>query len=421
MGKGAKKKTGSQERGESQLTLKLAEFVRLNLMRFVIEEGMKALDRVLEDDRVALCGSAHAKRSDGQAVRWGHAEGRLVMGGHRVVVRKPRVRQDGKEAELPSWAAFADEDPLDERTCEQMVLGVSTRNYDRSLEPLPDELGAHGASKSAVSRRFVAMTSRQLGRWMQQDLSELDLVALMLDGIVVAKHTVVIALGFDKTGKKHPLGLWMGETENAVVCGELLDNLIDRGLDPLLPYLFVIDGSKALRKAIRERFGARSLVQRCQYHKRQNVIGHLPKRLHRSVGKALRDAHHSCSRKAAKTRLQKLAKQLLEDHPDAAASIKEGLDETLTLKDMGLPPALEKTLSTTNPIENLNGSIRTVSSRVKRWRSGSMIKRWVATGVLEAQRGFHRVKGCKGIPILIDALKQNAAAVDGVDQQRQAA
>lgn len=422
MSKRAKKRSQSQELpAPRQRTLRLAEVIHRNLMAFVVREGMKALDVVLEQDRAALCGASHSKGAEGDPVRWGHTDGRLVMGGQRVVVRKPRVRQDGKEVDLPTWTEFADVDPLDERALEQLVLGVSTRNYERSLEPLPDELEPHGATKSATSRRFVETTSKRLTRWMAADLSELGLAALMLDGIVFAKHTVIVALGIDETGKKHPLGVWIGETENAVVCGELLDNLIERGLDPLAAYLFVIDGSKALRKGIRTRFGARALVQRCQIHKKKNVLDHLPKNLRKSVGKVMSDAYKSPSRTAAKTRLLKLAQQLMEDNPDAAASLKEGLDEILTVKGMGLPALLEKTLSTTNAIENLNGSIRKVSRRVKRWRSGSMIKRWVATGILEAERGFHRVKGLKGMPILIKALKKNVDRIEQLDLQQEAA
>ncbi len=422
MSKRAKKRSQSQELPASrQRTLRLAGVVRRNLMAFVIGEGMKALDEVLEQDRAELCGAVHSKGEEGEPVRWGHTDGRLVMGGQRVVVRKPRVRQDSKEVALPTWTEFADEDPLDQRALEQLVLGVSTRKYERSLDPLPEELEPHGATKSATSRRFVETTSKKLKQWMEADLSKLGLVVLMLDGIIVAKHTVIVALGIDETGRKHPLGLWMGETENAVVCGELLDNLIERGLDPLAAYLFVIDGSKALRKGIRTRFGDRALVQRCQKHKRDNVLGHLPKSLRTSVGKALGDAYKSPSAKAAKIRLLKLAKQLMEDQPDAAASLKEGLDEILTVKKMGLPVALDKTLSTTNPIENLNGSIRDVGRRVKRWRSGSMIKRWVAAGILEAERGFHRVKGLKGMPALIKALRNNADRIEHLDQQQEAA
>jgi transposase-like protein len=327
------------------------------------------------------------------------------MGGQRVVVRKPRVRQGDKEVTLPAWAEFADRDPLDARTMEQMVVGISTRNYERSLDELPDELDAHGTSKSAASRRFVGRTKAHLDAWLKRDLSELSIVAIMLDGLQVADHSVVIALGIDESGKKHPLGLWLGATENAVVCGELLDNLIDRRLDAQGRYLFVIDGSKALRKAIRERFGKRGVVQRCQVHKRRNVLAHLPKSMHAATTRAMRDAYKSRSAATAKKRLMQLIGHLAEEHPDAAASLREGLDETLTVKQFELSTSLERTLSTTNPIENLNGTIRRVTRRVKRWRDAKMVRRWIAASVLEAEKGFRRLRGCKSMPKLTAALR----------------
>ncbi len=421
MAKTARKKTRNQAPSRSQQrALHLAALVRRNLYAFVISEGMKALDVMLEQDRAVLCGPAHGKGGPDDPVRWGHADGRLVMGGQRVVVRKPRVRQSGKEVTLPSWAEFAEEDPLDERTLEQLVIGVSTRGYKRSIEPLPEELGAHGTSKSAASRRFVGTTKRKLDTWLQSDLSALKIVAIMLDGICVDDHIVLVALGIDETGRKQPLGLWLGATENAKVCGELLDNLLERGVDPQRPYLFVIDGSKALRKAIRDRFGKRTLVQRCQEHKRRNVLRHLPKKLHAMVSKTMRDAYKSKSRATAKRRLLQLVSHLDDEHPDAAASLKEGLDETLTLKDMNLSASLERTLSTTNPIENLNGTIRRVSRRVKRWRDGKMVKRWIAASVLEAQRGFRKLRGHKSMPALIAAL-QRTEQTDRIDDEEAAA
>ena len=423
MKKNAKKKKKSNQAppASRQRTLRLAEFVQRNLLSFVIVEGMKALDEVLEQDREQLCGPSHGKGPVGAPVRWGHTDGRLVMGGQRVTVRKPRVRQDGKEVPLPTWSDFADEDPLDGRTLEQMVLGVSTRGYERSVEPLPDELDPHGASKSAASRRFVGTTKAKLDAWLTRDLSELRIAVIMIDGIVVDDHTVLVALGIDEGGVKHPLGLWLGATENSKVCGQLLDNLIERNLDAQRGYLFAIDGSKALRKAIRERFGDLAVIQRCQEHKRRNVLSHLPKRLHPSASKAMSDAYRSRSKATAKKRLLQLAAQFGDDHPDAAASLKEGLDETLTLKDMGLPTGLERTLSTTNPIENLNSTIRRVIRRVKRWRDGMMVKRWVAAGVLEAQRGFRKLRGYKGMPILLAALSKHAEQIDRVDADEAAA
>ena len=422
MKKNAKKKKRNQApTAAQQRTLHLAEFIERNLLRFVFLEGMKAFDVVLEQEQESLCGPAHQKGPEGAPVRWGHAEGRLVMGGQRVTVRKPRVRQAGKEVTLPSWEEFASEDPLNERALEQMVLGVSTRGYERSIESIPDELDPHGNSKSAASRRFVSTTQEQLDAWSGRDLSKLGIVAIMIDGIVIKQHTVIVALGIDDKGMKQPLGLWLGATENSKICGELLDNLIERNLDMQCPYLFVIDGSKALRKAILDRFGKRVLVQRCQEHKRRNVLDHLPKDLHRSVSKMIGDAYRSKSKATAKKRLLQLAGQLLEDHPDAVASLKEGLEETLTLKDMALSQSLERTLSTTNPIENLNSTIRRVLRRVKRWRSGTMVKRWVAAGVLEAQRGFRRLRGYKGIPALVQVLSRHAEQIDRVDTHQEVA
>ena len=422
MGKNAKRKQSNQEGSvPEQRTLRLAAVIRHDLYRFVVQEGLKAFDQMLEEDREQLCGPVKAKGARGDAVRWGRTDARLSMGGRRVVVSRPRVRRNGKEVALPTWQEFSDDDPLNERTVEQLVLGVSTRGYDRSVEELPDELGPHGASKSATSRRFVKTTAKQLEEWSRRDLSEMGLVVIMLDGIQIDERTVVVALGFDESGTKHPLGAWLGDTENTVVCGELLDDLIGRGLDAHKSYLFVIDGSKALRSAIRERFGRRGLVQRCQEHKRRNVLGHLPKRLHPSIAKTMRDAYQSRSKATAKRRLLQLAAHLATDHPDAASSLKEGLDETITLKGMGLPPWLERTLSTTNSIENVNGRMRSILRKVKRWRDGNMIKRWVSTALLEAQRGFRKVRGHQGMPILVAAIRGSAEQTNRVDDREVAA
>lgn len=417
----ARNRRSNQASNIEQRSLRLAEFVRRNLYRFVIDHGMKALDAVLEEDRTRLCGPARTRGGADDPVRWGRTRGRLVMGGRRIAVARPRVRRNGTEVSLPSWEEFADEDPLNERTVEQMLVGVSTRNYDRSVEELPDELDPHGASHSAASRRFVDMTEKNLAEWLERDLSAMNIVVVMIDGIEVGEHTVLVALGIDETGKKHPLGLCLGVTENAVVCGALLNNLVARGLDPQRSYLFVIDGGKGLRKAIKEVFGKRSIVQRCQEHKRRNVLSYLPKRLHPSVSKMMRDAYQSTSQAVAKKRLLQLVAHLSDDHPDAAASLREGLEETLSLKDMKLPVGLERTLSTTNPIENLNGGIRRVTRNVKRWRDGDMVRRWVATSVLEAERGFRRVRAFQGIPLLVAALRRGAERITRVDQEEKAA
>jgi transposase-like protein len=422
MKKSVRKPTRNQgTSAPEQRKLRLAAVLRENLYEFIIGEGMKAVQELLEQDRERLCGPAYAKGDADAPQRWGATDGRLVMGGRRVTVRKPRVRHGGKEVTLPSWAQFADEDPLEERTVEQMVLGVSTRGYDRSVEPIPDELGPHGASKSAASRRFVTLTAEKVETWLKRDLTELRIAVVFIDGIEVNDQTVIVALGVDETGGKHALGLWHGATENATVCESLLTNLVERGLDPQRGYLFVIDGAKGLRQAIRTIFGKRTLVQRCQEHKRRNVLGHLPKSLQPSVARSLRDAYASGTQATARKRLLQLVAHLGEEYPDAAASLREGLDETLTLKDMKLPTILERTLSTTNPIENLNGSIRRVTRNVKRWRDGSMVRRWVAVGILEASRGFRRLRGCHGMATLVATLRRHAEQTHRIDPNEQAA
>jgi putative transposase len=368
---------------------------------------------MLEEDRMALCGPAYARGREEGPRRAGSASGELVMGGRRVGVKRPRVRDEGGEIHLPTWLEFAAEDPLEERALEQMVIGVSTRKYARSLEDVPEEIETRGTSRSAVSRRFKAATKKQLDALLKRDLGELGIAAVLLDGIYIEEHVILVAIGVDEGGMKHVLGLWEGATENHGVAVALLNDLVSRGLDPQRSTLFVIDGSGALRKAIRKVFGERGIIQRCQVHKRKNVLDHLPKEMHPSVGKALRDAYTSASHAAAKKRIEGLARQLESEHPGAAASLREGLDETLTVKRMKLPRSLERTLSTTNMIENVNGGVRDVTRRVKRWRGGSMILRWVAAAVAERSKTFRRLRGHKGMPTLVAFLRTNDARLDG--------
>jgi len=400
------RKTKKKEAPKLERVDALADLVRVELRDFVIGAGMEALALMLEQEREGLCGPAYGRGRSGPR-RAGSAAGELVLGGRRVRVRKPRVRDEGGEVTLPVWAEFAAEDPLEERALEQMVLGVSTRKYRRSLEDVPQETKTRGESRSAVSRRFKAATEAQVKALLERDLQGLNLVAVMMDGIHIDDHVILIAMGIGEDGRKHVLGLWEGASENKAVCMTMLNSLVERNLDSQRSLVFIIDGSKALRAAIRDVFGARALVQRCQVHKRRNVLGHLPKELHPSIGKGIRDAYSARSKAAAKKRLLALAAQLETEHPSAAASLREGTDETLTVKGVGLPKALERTLSTTNIIENLNGGVRDVSRRVKHWRGGSMIRRWV-----EREASFRRLRGYRGLTKLAAALRQNDTQLD---------
>jgi len=323
-------------------------------------------------------------------------------------MRRPRARtRDGEEVVLPSWEHFADEDVLNERAMEQMLVGVSTRKYQRSLESVGDKLETRGTSRSAVSRRFVAGTEKRLAALLERRLEALRLVALMIDGIVLDEHTILVAIGIDVEGKKHVLGLREGATENATSCKELLASLVERGLAIDHALLVVIDGSKALRKAVADVFGTRALVQRCQEHKLRNVVDQLPEDMRKTVRRAMQDAYRSRDVGRAKKRLMNLHRSLDGHHPGAAASLVEGLDETLTVVALDLSPLLERTLATTNPIENVMGTVRRVSRNVKRWRDGQMMLRWVAAALLEGEHNFRRVKGHKGIPRLLAALREH--------------
>lgn len=391
----------------------LHAIVRRDLREFVVDAGMAALADVLEQERAAVCGPRYAHQAERRAFRTGHAAGELVLGGRRVRVERPRARTvDGDEVTLPSWRAFADEDPLHERALEQALVGVSTRRYARSLEDVPAGVRTRGTSRSAVSRRFVAATEQQMATWLGRDLGEIDLVVLMVDGVHVDDHVVLAALGIDSDGKKHVLGIREGATENATACTALLGDLRERGMRTDRTVLTVLDGSKALAKSVRDVFGRRALIQRCQAHKARNVLDQLPEDLRPSVREALRQAYGCGDATRAKRLLGNLARRLRDDHPSAAASLDEGLDETLTVMRLRLPRRLERLLCTTNAVENLIGSVRSLGRRVKRWRDGKMIVRWTVTAVADAATRFRRIQGAReGMLALVLALR----ALDGTN------
>jgi transposase-like protein len=387
---------GSEGATEAPMLKLLGEAVRQDLRAFVINAGMEALKMVLEAERTEICGRRYEHQGERKVYRSGHAPGELVLGGRRVRVERPRARGlDGKEAHLPSWKRFANEDPLGERAVEQMLLGVSTRGYDSSLEGLGPGVQSRGTSKSAVSRRFISMTTAKMSTWLGADLSAIDLSVLMIDGVHIDDHVLLVALGIDTDGKKHVLGIREGATENSSSCKELLADLRERGLPVERTTLVVIDGSKALAKAIREVFGSRALIQRCQVHKARNVLDELPDHMRTSVRAALREAYRSTDIARAKKLLQNLARRLREHHPGAAASLEEGLDETLTVLKLGLPGNLTRVFSNTNAIENLIGSVRRLGRRVRRWRDGKMILRWTVASAHDASTRFRRVAGAK--------------------------
>jgi transposase-like protein len=378
---------------------------RAELMELAVASGLKVLHTMLEDDRTAICGPRYQHQADREASRAGTVPSEVILGGRKVQIRRPRARADGEEVALPTFQTFADSDPLNRRVVEQMLIGVATRQYGRSLEPTGAAIRTRGTSKSAVSRRFVAKTAAQLETWQSMPLDALDLVALLIDGVQIAEHCVVVALGIDDTGRKHALGLWDGSTENTAVCQSLLANLQSRGLRTDRSLLVILDGSKALHKAVTQIFGPAALIHRCQVHKLRNVLEHLPEGQRPWVRAIVRRAYHHTDVATARRLLQELARRLEERYPSAAASLREGLDETLTVLTLGVSDRLRQSLATTNAIESLISRTRHVKRNVKRWRGGQMVLRWVAAGVLEAVKGFRRVKGHADLPKLVAALR----------------
>jgi len=419
----ARRRPGSQETTMDQLVFAAMRDARATLHDAVVAAGMGVLSAMLEEDRARLCGPRYAHDPHRRASRAGHAEGELAMGGRRVRMQRPRVRgADGREVPLETWERFAEADPLTPRAVEQMVLGVSTRNYARSIEPAPPHVSSRGTSKSAVSRRFVTATREKLAETMSRDLSGLAICATMIDGIHMGEHLVLAALGIDEGGEKHVLGLYEGATENETVCTALISDLTSRGLRTDRSMLFVIDGSKGLSKAIRAVYGKRAIIQRCQVHKRRNVEDHLPEDMRKNIGRTISTAYKCGDAARAKRMLEALARQLERKHPSAAASLREGLDETLTVLRFGLPHGLMRTLATTNPIEFLNSRIRKTTHNVTRW-DGTMVLRWVALAADEASKTFRKLRGYVAMPKLVAALRDHDAQLDtkSVDGSKRAA
>jgi len=381
-----------------------------------ISAGKQVLAAMMEADRVALCGPKGVPDVDRRAVRAGSTRSAVVLGGQRIGVKRPRARGvDAGELELPSFAWANDTDPLNAATMAAIAAGVSMRRYASTQEELPPPEQALSVSKSATSRRFVALSEEQLLQWLSGPLGTLDLPVVMIDGIHFRDRVILVVLGIDAQGNKHVLGLREGSTESTRVVRSLLSDLIERGLDADRARLWVIDGGKALRRAIVECFGATALIQRCQEHKRRNVIEHLPEELHVGVGRAMRDAWDGTDAELAKKQLQRLATSLQSRHPGAAASLREGLEETLTVQTLGITGALYRTLRTTNPIENLNGSIAHYTRNVKRWRDGQMTLRWVASAFSDAKDRFRKLRGYRDMNHLIVALDKRIV----VDQPAQ--
>jgi putative transposase len=391
----------------------IAADMREGLLALAVGAGLQVMAELMEADVSAVCGPRGKHDPERAATRHGTERGSVTLGGRRVPVTRPRVRAvDGSgEVAVPAYELFTSTELLGRMAMERMLAGVSTRRYPVALEPVGQAVQeeARSTSKSAVSRKFVALTEHALTDLLAADLTGLDLVAIMIDGVHFADHLCVVALGIGIDGVKHPLALVEGSTENTtLVCG-LLVGLRERGLDVTKPILAVLDGAKALAAAVKEVFD-HPVIARCQLHKLRNVRDHLPQKMRGPVEKRMRAAYHADSRAGGRRLLEALAKELDKTHPGAAGSLREGLAETLTVLRLGVPPTLARTLRSTNAIESMISICRDHARNVKRWRDGQMALRWCAAGMVEANAQFRRVNGHLHLPVLRAALERHVGA-----------
>lgn len=402
-----------REMGEGSVLLELplpvAEIIETlpEVIRELAQQtGLLLMSAAMDSECEVIAGPKDSKNPLRAANWWGSDLSPVYYDKQKVLIDRPRLRgKDKKEIPLATFQALRDSKGMRSSVMKNIVLGISSRNYEEAVEGF---VKGYGIKKSSVSRHFVKATAEQMREFLERDLAGLDLVAIFIDGIEFKGHLLVVALGLDKGGRKHVLGLWQGATENATVCGSLLEDMARRGLNIGKDYLFVLDGSKALRSAVSKMFGTNTAVQRCQQHKRRNVLDHLPKEHQHAIDARISAAYKMADYNDARKSLELTVKYLENLNPSAAASLKEGLEETLTIHKLGVKGLLRKTLSTTNPIESCFSVTRTITGRVKRWRGDDMVQRWAVASLLRAEKKFKRVKGYKEIPKLIAALQQKS-------------
>jgi putative transposase len=366
--------------------------------------GRGAVEAVLEMSAQQLTGAKSQGRQTARenGVRWhGRQRGSVALSDRKLRVERPRLRGHEGEVTIPAYAALQDDERMSARMLELLLSGVSTRDYQKVIREMADTAGV---SKSSVSREFVAESAEKLQELNERNLPAEQLLIIYLDGMVYGEHHVLGAVGIDRKGFKHALGIRLGSSENAVVAKDLLAELVARGLDPEVMRLFVIDGSKALRKAVKEVFGDYAIAQRCRTHKLRNVLSYLPQHLQDQVAAVIRAAY-KLPYKEGLARLKTQAAWLQKEHPQAAGSLLEGLEETFTVNRLGLTATLMKCLTTTNIIENPNGTVRRQTRRVSRWQDGTMVLRWAASAFLNAEKKFRRLSGFRELWMLENALK----------------
>jgi transposase-like protein len=404
-----------------QMMLPMAEmmgWLRKGVGELIRQAGLQLMDLLMQEEVRELAGERSERQTERTANRWGSERGYCVVMGQKVPIQRPRVRTtDDKEVRLGSYEMFHRGEPLTETVWEKLMLGLSTRNYGQAIRQFTE---AYGLEKSAVSEHFIEASRAKLKKMMERRLDKTRLCALLIDATPFQGQQMVAALGIDEYGRKMILGIRQGATENATVVGELLGDLVDRGLDFNEPRLYILDGGKALTAAVKKHAGESAAIQRCQVHKRRNVLDHLTDEQKPAVAKKLNAAYALEGYDAAKAALNTLHRELMDLNPSAARSLGEGMDETLTIHRLHLPAQLRKTMASTNVIESAFSIVEKVCKNVKRWHGGDQRERWVGSGLLVAENQFRRITGYKLIPILMEELKTLSPSKAAVVKRKKA-
>lgn len=404
-----------------QMMLPMAEMVgwlHKGVGELFRQAGVKLMSLLMEAEVQERVGERSQRQAERAATRWGSERGYCVVMGQKVPIQRPRVRTtEDREVRLGSYEMFHRGEPLTETVWEKLMLGLSTRHYGQAVREFSE---AYGLEKSAISEHFIEASREKLKALMERRLDKLKICALLIDATPFAGQQVVAALGIQQDGRKTILGIWQGATENATVVGQLLGDLLQRGLDFTQPRLYVLDGGKALSAAVKKYAGDAAPIQRCQVHKRRNVLDHLSEEHQSTVAQRLNAAYAQEEYEAAKLALTGLHRELMDLNPSAARSLEEGLEETLTVHRLRIPVQLRKTLACTNIIESAFSIVERICSNVKRWQGGDQRERWVGSGLLIAEKQFRRVQGHKQIPILIRELEVLAPAKPAVVKRRKA-
>jgi putative transposase len=404
-----------------QMMLPMAEmmgWLRKGVGELIRQAGLQLMDLLMQEEVRELAGERSERQSARTANRWGSERGFCVVMGQKVPIQRPRVRTtDDKEVRLGSYEMFHRGEPLTETVWEKLMLGLSTRNYGQAIRQFTE---AYGLEKSAVSEHFIEASRAKLKTMMGRRLDKTRLCALLIDATPFQGQQMVAALGIDEHGRKMILGIRQGATENATVVGELLGDLVERGLDFTEPRLYILDGGKALSAAVKKHAGESAAIQRCQVHKRRNVLDHLTDEQKPAVSKKLNAAYALVEYGAAKEALHTLHRELMDLNPSAARSLGEGMEETLTIHRLHLPAQLRKTMASTNVIESAFSIVEKVCKNVKRWHGGDQRERWVGSGLLVAENQFRRITGYKLIPVLMEELKALSPSKAAVVKRRMA-